>query len=31
VVKVKHTKLESGEIKSEIDAPEEVKILRANL
>lgn len=27
VVKVKHTKLENGEIKSEIDAPEEVKII----
>ena len=27
VVKVKHTKLENGEIKSEIDAPEEVRII----
>lgn len=31
MVKVKHTKLDNGEIESEIDAPEEVKILRANL
>jgi len=31
VVKVKHTKLESGEIESEIEAPEEIKILRTNL
>ena len=31
VVKVKHTKQESGEIESEIEAPEEIKIIRTNL
>jgi hypothetical protein len=31
VVKVKHTKLDNGEIESEINAPEEIKILRTNL
>ncbi|MGM0620106.1 MAG: alpha-L-rhamnosidase C-terminal domain-containing protein [Bacteroidota bacterium] len=31
VVKVKHTKLENGEIESEIEAPEEIKILKRNL